>query len=488
MMESGHSRRRVEDARFLTGQGQFVDDLARPGELHGHVLRAPCGHGDFVIGSLDAARAAPGVVAIYTEADLRAAGVGPLPCVAKVATMEPLIVPPRPALAAGRVRHVGDPVAFVVAETRNAARDAAELIAVEYDILPALSDSLSALAPGAVQLWPQAPGNLAFRFQKGDKAAVSAALASAAHIIEIALVNNRVTAAPMETRVAIGAFDEAAGFDLVLSGQGVHPLRDQLADDVFHVPRDRVHLMCPDVGGGFGAKNFLYPEYVLVLFAARALGRPVRWVGDRGEDFLSSSQGRDNHTTARLGLDASGKFLALEVRNVADMGAYLSTSGPGSPTNAASTAMGGLYDIPAIFMDVRAAFTNTGACCWLTASTTGARSPLLSPLSADGAASTTTIARTNSGAPLGCSGTASGVTQMSTRSPRASPGGRCSRSTGTVTSRDVMTVDALGLPGPDTPEPVSPEYAGSTAVTGTSSPATRRRSSVRPSTIADVDA
>ncbi len=209
-------------------------------------------------------------------------------------------------------------------------------------------------------LWDEAPGNLSYRFERGDKPAVDAAFAAAAHIVEIELVNNRLVVAPIEPRAAIGTYDAAADrFDLLLTGQGVHSLRRQLAEAVFHMPPDRITVRAPDVGGGFGVKNFLYPEWVLVLWAARRLGRPVKWIAERGEEFISSAQGRDNHTRARLALDRDGRFLALDVDTVANLGAYLSTNGPGSSTNSPASAMGGVYDIPAVFMAVRGVFTNT---------------------------------------------------------------------------------------------------------------------------------
>ncbi|HUC69835.1 MAG TPA: xanthine dehydrogenase family protein molybdopterin-binding subunit, partial [Stellaceae bacterium] len=309
---------------------------------------------------LAAARAAPGVLGVFTETDLAADGIGPLPCVAQVATVDPLIVPARYALARGRVRHVGDPVAFVVAESRDRARDAAELIEVDYRPLDAVTDASAALRAGAPRVWDEAPGNLCFRFQRGDKSATEAAFALAAHVVEIALVNNRVVPTPIEPRAAIGRYDaDADVIRLLLTGQGVHGIRSQLARSVFHLPDERIQLTAPDVGGGFGMKNFLYPEWVLVLWAAKRLGRPVRWVAERGEEFVSAAQGRDNHTQARLALDADGRFLALDVATVANLGAYLSSNGPGSSTNSTATAMGGGYAIPAMFMDVRGAFTNT---------------------------------------------------------------------------------------------------------------------------------
>jgi carbon-monoxide dehydrogenase large subunit len=354
----GRSLRRVEDERFLRGRGQYVDDSDAAGQLHAVILRSP--HGHALIEGIDTAEAAalPGVRGVFTVADLDADGIGELPCIAQVATVAPIIVPPRPALARGRVRHVGDPVALVVADSRDAARDAAEAVAVRYQDLPSVVEGPDALAPGAPLLWDEAPGNLCFRFERGDKAAVEAAFAAAVHTVEIALVNNRLVVAPIEPRTAIGRYEDGC-FDLTVSGQGVHSIRQQLASAVFHVPVEAVRVRAPDVGGGFGVKNFLYPEYVLVLWAARRLGRPVRFVAERTEDFASSAQGRDNVTTGRLALDRDGRFLALDVDTVANLGAYLSTSGPGSSTNSPSTAMGGVYRVPAVFMAVRGVFTNT---------------------------------------------------------------------------------------------------------------------------------
>jgi carbon-monoxide dehydrogenase large subunit len=356
----GRSLTRFEDARFLRGEGRFVEDIGVAGALHAAVVRSPHGHAEIAAIDSAAARAVPGVHGIFTAADLAADNIGPLPCIAQVATVEPMIVPPRFALAGARVRHVGDPVAFVVAETREQARDAAELVAVDYRVLPAVVDAPAALLDGAPQLWEEARGNLCFRFERGDREAVATAMAKAAYIVEIELVNNRLVVAPIEPRAAIGSYDPVTdSFDLVLTGQGVHSLRTQLANSVFHMPPERIRVSAPDVGGGFGVKNFLYPEWVLLLWAARRLGRPVRWLAERGEEFLSSAQARDNHTQGRLALDVKGIFVALDVETVANLGAYLSTNGPGNSTNSPSTAMGGVYAIPAMFMSVRGAFTNT---------------------------------------------------------------------------------------------------------------------------------
>ena len=353
------SVRRREDDRFLRGAGAYADDLASEAALHAVFVRSPSAHAR--VGAIDAAAAAamPGVHGVFTAADLLAEGVQPIPCAMRLPSVEPLIVPPRHALAAGHVRHVGEAVAVVVAETRLAARDAAERVVAEYDDLPAVVLPKAALAAGAPQIWPQAPGNLAYRFERGDRDAVARAFAAAAHCVTLDLVNNRVVAAPLETRAATASFDAASGgLRLVLSGQGVHAIRDDLAA-CFGLPAEAVHVACPDVGGGFGMKNVVHPEYVALLWAARRLGRPVHWVAERTEDFTSGVHGRDNVTGARLALDADGRFLALDVDTVGNLGAYVSALGPGASTLAPSTAMGGVYAIPAIFMHVRGAFTNT---------------------------------------------------------------------------------------------------------------------------------
>lgn len=356
----GQSLDRLEDQRFLTGRGKYVANDHVPGVLHAHVLRSPVAFADIARLELQAARALPGVVAVFTEADLAADGIGELPCVTVIEAIEPIIVPPRPALARGVVRHVGDPVVCIIAESPEAAMAAGEAVEISYEALPCVTAATAALKPNAPLIWPEAPGNSAFLFRKGDAAAVAAAMASAAHVVECDLINNRVVAAPLETRAAIGFHDRKTGqFLLSVTGQAVHELRRQLAGTIFKVPIERIRVVVPDVGGGFGMKNYLYPEYVLVLWAARKLGRPVRWVSERAEDFVSSAHGRDFFARSRLALDKDGRFLGLEVRAVANMGAYLSTVGPVSSTNAAGSAIGGVYDIPSVFYEVRGAFTNT---------------------------------------------------------------------------------------------------------------------------------
>ena len=353
------SHRRLEDARFLRGMGHYVDDTPSAGHFHAVIVRSPYAHAAVRSISTAAALRVPGVAAVFTSADLLADGIGPLPCAMAVPPEVGLVVPARHALAAGRVRHVGEPVAIVIANSLSAARDAAEQVVVEYESLRSVTDPAASLADGAPQLWAEAPGNVAYHYRRGDPAAVAAAFAAAASTVAIDVVNNRVVAASLETRCAIASHDAATGrLHLLLSGQDVHGIRRDLAA-CFGLPPSAIHVVCPDVGGGFGMKNVVHPEYVALLWAARRLGRTVRWVADRTEDFLGGVHGRDNLTAARLALDADGRFLALDVVTAANLGAYVSALGPTAQTTAPSTAMGGLYAIPAISMDVRGVFTNT---------------------------------------------------------------------------------------------------------------------------------
>ncbi len=353
------SLRRLEDERFLRGAGRYVDDVPAAGHLHALVLRSPHAHAGIVGVWTAEAEAMPGVHGVFTAADLLADGIRPIPCAMALPEAASLVVPPRHALASGRVRHVGEPVALIVADSLAAARDALELVSVEYDDQPAVTALGDALAADAPQIWPEAPGNLAFHYERGDQAAVRAAFGAAAHNVSLDLVNNRVVAASLEARTALAEHDPATGrMRLLVSGQDVHGIRRDLAH-CFGVAPGMIHVVCPDVGGGFGMKNVVHPEQVALLWAARRLSRPVRWVADRTEDFLAGAHGRDNLTRARLALDAGGRILALHVETTGNLGAYVSALGPGAHTVAPATAMGGLYAVPAVFMDVRGAFTNT---------------------------------------------------------------------------------------------------------------------------------
>lgn len=351
---------RLEDPRFLTGRGRYVDDRSDAGQLHARFVRADLAHAEITGIDIDEATGMPGVVGVWTGADLVADGIGPMPCSVVAATVEPIIIPPHHTLAVDRVRYVGEPVALVVAESAEAAADAAEAVRIDYRDLPAAVTIEAAQESDAPQIWPQAPGNCAYRFVKGDPEAVASAMGAAAHVVELDLDNQRVSAFPLEPRAAVADYDPTTEcFAMDLTGQGLHGIRADLAGPVFGLPADRFHLRADDVGGGFGLKNFLFAEWVALLWAARKTGQTVRWVATTGEELAGSIHGRAVTSRARLALDADGTFLALDVEMVADMGAYLSSGGPNASTNAASTAMGGVYRIPAIHMRSRGIFTNT---------------------------------------------------------------------------------------------------------------------------------
>ena len=357
----GRSLNRLEDERFLRGCGRYIADLAAPTALHGVVVRSPHAHARIIAIRTDAARKTPGVAAVLTGAELASDNIGPLPCaVTAIPGATPVVVPPCHALARAIVRYVGEPIAFVVAESAESARDAADSIVVDYEPLQPVVSMADAVLPGAPSIWPQAANNIAFQFNRGEVGPVEAAIRGAAHLVECELVNNRVVAAPLETRGALGAFDASNGrLHLIASAAGAHMIRDLLADGVFRIPREHLRVSIPDVGGGFGMKNVLYPEWVLVLWAARRLGRQVKWIGDRSEDFVASTHGRDSVARARLALDRDGRFLALEAKVLANLGAHVSTVAPVVPTVAMASAMGGVYDIPLIAFQASGVFTNT---------------------------------------------------------------------------------------------------------------------------------
>jgi carbon-monoxide dehydrogenase large subunit len=358
----GQSVRRVEDRRFITGSGRYVDDLTRPRQAYAFILRSPHAHARIRAIDREAAAAAAGVLAVYTGADLAGDGVGTIPCLSPLQNRDgsPAVMPPHPALASDRVRHVGDGVAMVVADSAAAARDAAELIAVDYEPLPAVIDTAQAQHPEQPQVWDEAPQNLCFDWEIGDRAAVERAAAGARHRIALELVNNRIVVNSMEPRGAIGEYDPGEGsYTLWSSTQGSHFLRNLLAESIFHIPENRIRVVTPDVGGGFGMKLFLYPEHVLVLWAAKKLGRPVKWIPERSEAFMSDTQGRDNLTRLELFLDEELRFQALKVETTANMGAYLSNFAPEIPTMSGAVMLSGVYAIPAIHVAVKGVFTHT---------------------------------------------------------------------------------------------------------------------------------
>jgi carbon-monoxide dehydrogenase large subunit len=355
------SIRRVEDPRLLLGRGRYTDDILLPGMLHGIVLRSP--HAAAKINRIDtkAAASVEGVKAIYTGADFRADGIGPMPCAAPVQNRDGsnMADPPHPALVEDAVRYVGDPVAFIVADTPAAARDAAELITVVYDVQPSITDLAAAMTSGSPLVWPEAAKNIVFDWGLGDKAATDALFASAAHVTRLTVVNNRVIVASMEGRASIADYDAATGrWVLYANTQGGWLIKN-LIGGVFQTEPANFRVITPDVGGGFGMKAFLYAEHVLVCYAARKLGRPVKWTSDRAEAFLSDTQGRDNITLGELAIDKDGKFLALRTRNVANMGAYLSTFAPYIPTLAGGAVLSGVYGFQQIYANVLGVFTHT---------------------------------------------------------------------------------------------------------------------------------
>lgn len=358
----GASVPRLEDQRFITGRGNYTDDLVRPGQVHAYLVRSSVAHGALRKLDVSAAKAAPGVVEVLTGEDLRADNIGDLPCgwVTQNIDGKPQFNPPHPALAVGRVRHVGEPIALVLAETYLQAKDAAELVEIEIDDEPAVASIDKALAPDAPQLWEATPGNVAFHWQIGDKAATERAFAQAAHIAKVDLVNSRLICNAMEPRCAIGEYDIGKQeFTLWLSSQNPHVQRVLLATATLRVPESKIRVISNDVGGGFGSKAFHYNEDVLVLWASRRVGRPVRWTAERSEGFVSDRHGRDHITHAELALDKDGKFLALRVSTKANMGAYYSTFGPAVPTYYYAPLLSGTYQIPAAYCDVMGVWTNT---------------------------------------------------------------------------------------------------------------------------------
>jgi carbon-monoxide dehydrogenase large subunit len=358
----GQSVRRVEDQRLLTGTGRYTDDISLPRQSHAYFLRSPHAHARLTRIDATAARTAPGVIGIVTGADLEKAGVGPIPCMVPMRNRDgsKMTMPKRPAIATERVRFVGDIVALVVAESYAEAKDAAELIEVEFEELPSVSGTAAALEAGAAQVWDFAKNNVVFDWTLGDDKPVQAAFAKAHKIAKVDLVNNRVVPTSLEPRVAAASWSQGDGrFTLYVSSQGGHTLRKVLCEYVLKIPEQKLRVVTGDVGGGFGMKIFVYPEYAAILHAARAFGRPVRWASERGEAFMSDTHGRDHVTHAELALDKDGRFTGLRVSTVANLGAYLSHYGPFIPTLAGSNMLTGVYAIPAAFVEVKGVYTNT---------------------------------------------------------------------------------------------------------------------------------
>jgi carbon-monoxide dehydrogenase large subunit len=347
---------RKEDDALIRGRGRYVADIAPPGVLHAVVVRSPHAHARFRITDTATARAVRGVHLVLTAPDV--ASLGGLPCVAIPEGVR-VDAPPYPILAQDEVRHVGDAVAFIVADSVEEAKDAAEAITIEWQALPHVVSAVDALEPGAPLVWPGHAKNVAFETTLGDERATARAFAASAKTVALAVVNQRLVTNFLDTRAVIAEYDAAADrLTLTLGSQGSHLLRDLLSQAVFKIPPDKLRVVTPDVGGGFGTKLFPYREYALAAFAARQLRRSVKWVAERSEHFLGDTQGRDNHTTAKLALDADNRFTALSVEMVCDMGAYLSAFAPYIPYVGA-VMLPGVYDFPTCFIRITAAFTNT---------------------------------------------------------------------------------------------------------------------------------
>ena len=353
--------RRSEDGPLLTGRGRFTDDVDVPGQAHAAFARSPVAHG--IIRAVDTSRALalPGVLAVLTGRDVVSAGLGAIPPAASFPGRggKPLATAPIPPLAVDRVRYVGESVAIVVAETPGQAADGAALVRLDVDPLPAAADVDRALAAGAYPIWPEAAGNVAFDWTDGDTAAVDAAMRGAAHVARVVLHDTRLAPSALEPRAAIGQWEEATQrYTLTASTQGVAVVRRLLAEGVFKIPPQQLRVITPDVGGGFGMKVQAYPEYAALLFAARRVGRPVKWRATRVESFLADTHGRDGMLEAELALDAAGRFLALRVRTRVGIGAYVSSFAAVFGTNNTKNCLSSVYRIPAIAIDVTLAFTN----------------------------------------------------------------------------------------------------------------------------------
>jgi len=352
---------RREDERLLRGAGAFVDDLAPAGLAHGVMVRSAFAHARIRDLDVTAARAAPGVLAVLTSADLAAEGIGEIPHLVSPQPKLGTAFRPhgQPVLAGDRVRFVGDCLAFVVAETAAAAQDAAELIGIDYENLPAVTACDAATEAGAPQLWEDAPRNLAFEWECGDEAATQAAFDRAAHVVKLRVVNNRVVLSAIETRGAVASWDAESGkFTLSTGTQMPNSIKQQLVEKIFHLADEQVRVLVRDVGGGFGGKNSLYPEYVLSLLCARRLRRPVKWVGQRTDAFISDFHGRDNVNIGELAVDGDGRFTALRITSYANLGAYVANRGVVSPLNGVLVAIN-CYDIPHLYVHVMGVYTNT---------------------------------------------------------------------------------------------------------------------------------
>ncbi|GMV63894.1 MAG: carbon-monoxide dehydrogenase large subunit [Parvibaculum sp.] len=360
----GQPARRVEDVRLVSGQGRYTDDISLPGQAYAVMVRSPHAHARIAGIDAEDAKGAPGVIAIYTGRDAEEAGLGvvysPAADMLKNKDGTPIFKTVRNLIARDRVRHVGDLVAMVVAETPAQARDAADLVTVDYEDLPAVADTAGAIADGAPVIWEESGSNLAYDWDIGDAEKTEAAMKAAHHVTKLKLVNNRIVVNAMEPRAALGNYEaDRDHYTLYTGSQGVHSMRNYIAQYSLKIPVEKLRVVTEDVGGGFGMKTFVYPEYPLVLFASKMVGRPVKWTADRSESFLSDTQGRDHVTEAAVALDKDGKILAVQVSTIANLGAYQSQFGPFIPSLAPRGMHVGVYMVPAMHNRVRAVYTNT---------------------------------------------------------------------------------------------------------------------------------
>lgn len=359
---SGRDSVRSEDAPLVTGRGRFTDDVNEPGQVYAAFVRATVAHAEVRGVDVSAARAMPGVLAVITGKDTAAAGLGGIGPALVIPGRDgkPMFGAAAPIMAADRVRYGGEAIALVVAQTQAQADDAAERVSVDLRDLPAAADAIGASAAGAAQLWPQAPGNIALDWQDGDVAAVEAAFKRAAHVVRARLDDTRIAPVAMEPRAAIGSWDAKAGrYTLLASTQGVAIVRKQLAEQVFKVPPQSIRVLTYDVGGGFGMKAYTYPEYAAIMFAARQVGKPVKWRASRLESFLTDTHARDGVIEGEMALDANGKILALRVSNLVGMGAYVTTFGAIFTTNNTKNCLSSVYAIPAIQTNIKVVLTNS---------------------------------------------------------------------------------------------------------------------------------
>ena len=353
---------RKEDDRFLTGRARYTDDINRQDQAYAVIVRSPVAHARIASINTTTAVAAPGVLAVLTGNDMAADGVGGLPCGWLITNKDgsSMVEPPHPPLPADRVRYVGDQVAVVVAESREQAGAAASLVEVDYEELPAVASLRDALKPDAPVVWDDASGNVCYDWEVGGREAVDAAFEGADHIVSLDVVNNRLVPNAIEPRCAIGEHDpHTADYTLFTTSQNPHLTRLLLGAFVMGIPESKLRVIAPDVGGGFGSKIHHYAEEVIVTWAAKRLGRPVKWTAERSESFMSDRHGRDHLSHAELALDTSGRFLGLRVSTQANLGAYLSTFSTCVPTYLYGLLFAGPYSTPAIYVEVKGVFTNT---------------------------------------------------------------------------------------------------------------------------------